>query len=785
MKKNKNLILKIISLGVSLAIGMILIAKVCFEMTYDHHYKDGKQIYSIITGYSQQGDAAKTFNKVSGAIAPGFKENIPGVEEATRITGLFNSEKFYDENHNAITGKSIIADTCFFKIFNRPILIGNPQEVLNIPREVMVSKTFAQKLGNIENVVGTTIYNEEMPDVLFTIGGVYEDFPKNSSFNADVLISMASYHKRSTENWIGNDRYWAYVKLAKGVDPLSLKDNIRKMQEKYQPIEEIEKEGTLLWYELDPFLKQHLQNNYYRNTVIIFTIVAFLLIFTGLLNYLLIVLYSVVSRSKEVGVRKCYGANSKNIYGLFLKEAALDLILSIILAICIILASNNIITTIVGVELKYLFTPISWWVLIGVCFIVFVISSLLPAQMFSKIPVSSAFRNYQESKKKWKKTLLFVQFLFSVFLLTLLSVIGSQYKKMINSDPGYEYENIVFFDIRGINEKSKLTYLMDKLSSNANVDMVEACESLPFEGSSGNNIYLPNSKKELFNVADQYAATKGFFKMMNFKILEGREPLSPKDVAVSESFVKKMQSFENWNDGAIGKSVFITEHSQYFDDVYTICGVYEDYLIGNTASADVRPSVRFFGELTTVIADDYSINMPYIFVKLNKLSGESIAEIENIIKESELGKEIDILSYKEEFNSQYDLFKNQKNTLLIGVIFTLVISLIGLIGYIKDETNRRRTEMAIRKINGATSKIIVELFVKEILGIYIIAAVIADAAAYYVSKMWLTLFANQIKLNIWYFVISNVILLIIITLIVIINSIRIANSNPVDSLKDN
>jgi putative ABC transport system permease protein len=313
----------------------------------------------------------------------------------------------------------------FFKIFNRPILIGNPQEVLNIPREVMVSKTFAQKLRNIENVVGTTIYNEEMPDVLFTIGGVYEDFPKNSSFNADVLISMASYHKRSTENWIGNDRYWAYVKLAKGVDPLSLKDNIRKMQEKYQPIEEIEKEGTLLWYELDPFLKQHLQNNYYRNTVIIFTIVAFLLIFTGLLNYLLIVLYSVVSRSKEVGVRKCYGANSKNIYGLFLKEAALDLILSIILAICIILASNNIITTIVGVELKYLFTPISWWVLIGVCFIVFVISSLLPAQMFSKIPVSSAFRTYQESKKKWKKNITFCTI--SIFSFPFNIIIGNRF----------------------------------------------------------------------------------------------------------------------------------------------------------------------------------------------------------------------------------------------------------------------------------------------------------------------------------------------------------------------
>ena len=136
-------------------------------------------------------------------------------------------------------------------------------------------------------------------------------------------------------------------------------------------------------------------------------------------------------------------------------------------------------------------------------------------------------------------------------------------------------------------------------------------------------------------------------------------------------------------------SILVFEHSQTGDDAFMICGVYEDYRIGTLIWADPRPSVRFCLP-----------GMRIVVVKLHEMSREGLEAVSRIVKEADLGKEVDVLSYKEEMRKEYDRYKKQKNTLLIGGIFTLVIALIGLIGYIEDETNRRSAEMAIRKING-------------------------------------------------------------------------------------
>lgn len=103
--KKRNWILKVFSLGVGLAIGCILIAKVCFESAYDNFYQDIDRIYKIMTGYSTQGDIGD-YQQVSGAVAPGFKQYVPGVEYATRTTFLFVSEKFYTEDKRPFSGKS-------------------------------------------------------------------------------------------------------------------------------------------------------------------------------------------------------------------------------------------------------------------------------------------------------------------------------------------------------------------------------------------------------------------------------------------------------------------------------------------------------------------------------------------------------------------------------------------------------------------------------------------------------------------------------------------------------
>lgn len=773
MNKKTNTLIKVLSLGVGLAIGIVLIAKVCFEWTYDRHYRDMDRIYKIHTGFARHGEEEKEFEQVSGGVAPGFKTYIPGVEEATRITVLFDSKKFYDENHNLITGESFLADSCFFKIFNRPILYGNPAEVLGMPYMVMVSKSFAEKLGGVSQVIGKIIYNDEDQKLKLTVGGVYEDFPKNGSFTADVLISMETYPEWSRDNWMGNDRYLGIVKLAEGIDPNSLTAAIRQMQEKNQPLEKIEKSGLKLWYELKPFDKEYLSKSEVRNMIFIFSVVAFLLIFVGVLNYILIALYSVVRRSKEVGVRKCYGADIRSIYALFFKEAGWHFLLSLVLSAGIILAFSGVISNLMDGSIKDLFTPITWWVVAAVCLLVLLVSALVPARLFVKIPVSIAFRNYRESKRRWKQTLLLFQFAFSAFLFALLLVIAAQYNKMANDEPGYEYKNLVFFDLMGISDVEKVPHVMNLLKADAHVAGVESCSDLPYQGASGNNIYFPNSDKELFNVADQYWASDGFFDLMGFKIIEGRTPVAPKDVAVSKSFVDKIALFADWPDGVVGKNIIVTEHSRSGDDVFTICGVYEDYRIGTILQNDDRPSVRFCKS-----------GMRIIVVKLHEMSRESLDAVNRIVKEAELGKDVDVLSYKEEMRKEYDRYKKQKNTLLIGGMFTLVIALIGLIGYIKDETNRRSAEMAIRKINGATSGEVIKMFVKDIFGIAFVALILGGIAAYFATQSWLELFSEKINLSLWYFVLSSTALTLVIGATVVINSLKIAYANPVESLKN-
>ena len=120
-----------------------------------------------------------------------------------------------------------------------------------------------------------------------------------------MLLSMVSYFKRSTENWDGNDRYRAFVKLQQGVDPQSLDIAIRKMQEAHQPLEKWEKNGMSLKYYLVPFGKTHLKEPSVRSMVLMLTIVAALLILISLLNYVLIVISSMVRRAMAVALLLC------------------------------------------------------------------------------------------------------------------------------------------------------------------------------------------------------------------------------------------------------------------------------------------------------------------------------------------------------------------------------------------------------------------------------------------------------------------------------------------------
>ena len=776
--KLKETIIKALSLGTGVAIGLILIAKVCYEMSYDTCYADYDQIYQIRTVYTQHGED-RDFPQISGAIAPGFKEHVPGVEVATRWTFIVNSDKFIDEQKNVITGECIAADTCFFDVFDTEILAGNPKEVLGKIAVAMVSESFAEKLGGVDEAVGQIIYSEEMPNFKVEIGGVFKDFPHHSSIKNDVLLSMESLVKESTENWFGNDRYRGYVRLSEGTDPDMLAPSIRLMQEKNYPPElkqMAETSGFDIHFFLAPLKGEHISSARMKNMMVILTVVAILLIMISLLNYILMSVSALVKRSKEMGVRKCYGAAGANIYGVMFKEAAVDVATALVVVAAIVLSLQTVIEDIVGVPVDALLVRDTYLTVVGVILAVFLIAALVPGYLYSKIPAGAAIRNYKENKKIWKLGLLFVQTGICALLLTLMGVISAQYNKAVNDKPGYEYDDLLWTVLTGT-DRSVHQGIMNDLKLVPGVLDVQVSYTLPLDSSSGNNVYLlDNGQENLFNIADQYSGSAGLFDMLEIPFIEGRYPQSPTEIAVSESFVEKMMEFRDWSDGAVGKQVYITEHDDQIGAV-TISGVYKDYRINTLTNQDTRASIKFYGE----VGKDH---MPFMAIKVSEVNTEMMQKVEEVIQARIENKDVVVKSYKDSMREAYSSERRMRNTVIIGCLVSIIIALFGLIGYVRDESQRRSKEMAVRKINGATVKEIMGIYVAEIMKLSIPAIILGNVGAWFAASAWLRNFSERIALSPWFFILADVAIILLISGCVIYNSLRISRSNPVESLKN-
>ena len=178
--------------------------------------------------------------------------------------------------------------------------------------------------------------------------------------------------------------------------------------------------------------------------------------------------------------------------------------------------------------------------------------------------------------------------------------------------------------------------------------------------------------------------------------------------------------------------------------------------------------------------------MRYVLVKVNRANGKVMQQIQDVVNEVTKGQELmpEVKLYSAEVRAQYADNRKMRNTILVGAVFALLISLIGLIGYVSDEANRRSKEIAIRKVHGAVSGEIVRMFVGEVLKLSLVAAAIGAVGAWLVARKWIEQFAFRINLSPWYFIAAAVIVLVIVAVVIGVSSWRIARMNPVKSLKD-
>lgn len=527
-KKGRSNGIKILSLGVGLAMGLVLISKVCFERSFDKFYPDSDRIYRLHENIIRDGEY-KSYGQVSGGVATAMQVEIPEVEKATRLTYIGgDKELFKTQDGNRYSARYVVmGDTNVFDLLPRPILIGDPKEILSRPGYVMISNRIAKLLGGAEQAVNKEFEFESSPGQTYTIGGVFEDVPENSHLRFEIVASLEGMSKWSRENWLGNDRYLGYVKLYPGTDPESLTTAIREMQGRHCDLEEVKKAGIDLTYSLVPLMDMHSNSDEVKSMNSLLGFLAFVLIFTAAMNYVLIVISTLINRTKEVAVHKCYGASDKNLFGMIMSETCLHMLISLLLAAFLIVLFRTKTEELLGATLGALFSTQTIVILIGVCIVIFFITGLIPTYMFLRIPVAAAFRNFKESRRYWKLCLLFIQFLATAYLVALLSVINKQYDYMVNVDPGYAYEKLAYCSTQGVEESVRNTAI-EELRKIPEVDKVSACYDLPISGMSGNNVSLPGDDRELFNIADMYWVKDDFFSLMEIPVIEGDMGLKTK-----------------------------------------------------------------------------------------------------------------------------------------------------------------------------------------------------------------------------------------------------------------
>ncbi len=780
---------RIFSLALGLAFGIVLLSEIFFYFSYDSFYPHANRTYIVTSNYNREkgSDKMEQSGYTSGAVGPGLRAEVPGVEAATRLTFMGNLD-FYSENNRVYRGRIALADDQLFEVLPRPMVSGQGVETLKASMMCLVSSEIAANMGG--DVMGQTIEIRGYPGKRVTIGGVFEKLPRNTNFTYDIAISMASISSfmwDGTNNWNGNDRYYTCVKLAKGVAPRSLAPAIRLMQEKHQNIEEYEAQGFLFKYTLEPirraFAKQAM------DMIVILSAVAMIVLLVSLLNYLLLTVSTLVNRAKTSAIFKCYGANRRNLQGMIFMESAFIFLISLAVAAVLILILKPLAEAQVGHSLDVLLDPYVYLPILTTLIIIMIPIGYLPGRAFARTPIAIAFRTFHQRKNSWKKGLLAFQFAAAALFIALLVVVSLQYSMGQHANHGYTTENVYYGPTSGM-DPHKVQTVLDELMALPEVENVGLGVSLPIYGCSGNNVMSPDGEKELFNIADLYYIDHDYLSILGIPISAGdtfsEEQSIAGDMLISQRFADMLALHNGWHNGVVGQNVRITEHHNNPDQSSRISGVYPDMVLGTFMYSDTRPSAYFYLPRQRFIQHfEQNPNFNFnILIKTHPGEHANITQKFNgIFNEAFLRGEAEVQSLALVHHNRYHPALAFRNGIYAGSMVVLLISLMGLLGYLSEETTRQRKSLAIRKINGATTAQIVNLFILGLGKLVVPFVIVGLVGAYYLSNLWMANFAAKITLHWYIFALSGIAILALTGIVAAINSWRAATRNPVEALR--
>lgn len=702
----------------------------------------------------------------SPPIAEDLKNSIPEIEDFTRA--LESDGRIMVSGGHKLKVNYLGVDASFFRIFSFPLLKGSPDEVLQTPDDIVLSKTMAIKLFGSIDVVGKSVFiNTEHK---FLVTGIMEDFPENTHFTyQDALVNMRTFKTLWGFENIMEEYGFAslsiYFLSKKNTDlPSKAPEILKKFKKDYW----VYRDGWANIVEFTPlkdlYFSPKIGNGTKSNSktlITVLSVIVLLILLLAIGNYVNLTIAQATFRGKEVAIKKLLGGSKKQLFFQFIKESVFLCLAAVLLALFLAKIIEPVFDSLLDtkLDLKSKITFLNLLIFIFSFALIGVLSGILPAAKIAAFkPLEVVKGTYRkQSKSIYGKAFITFQYTVTIALLACSWIILKQTDYLRDKNLGFQKNNIVHMEFLG--QMDQKDAIKNALLQIPGVQDVSLTWQSPLSG--GSNMTFEYGERSLS--FQEIKVDSSFFKVFDIEMKPTKAAYSEYGMYLNETAIKEL--------GLKNDAVSFTME----EEQKSILGVVTDFnfkeLRDNIGPLMIR-------QLTDAYPDD-------IFLKVN---GQNISQTADAIK-STYSHLIDDAEFELTFvNDSIDQWyeKDERTGKIIGyfTLLSFIISAMGILAMSTFYMQQRKKEIGIRKVNGATITQILKLLNKDFLKWVGVAFIIAVPISWFAMNKWLEGFAYKTTMSWWIFALAGLAALVIALLTVSWQSFRAATRNPVDALRD-
>ncbi len=762
--------INIIGLSVGMAGSILILLWVHHQFSFDRFHSKSDQLYQVWMEADFNGEI-NTFEVNPQPLAFALKDNFSEIAKVTRFN--YPNPILMEAGDNSIKQITSQVDPDFFKMFDFPLLYGDPDLVFSDPKVIVLTESAAlRQFGRID-VVGETILLEKQLDV--TVTGVLEDLPTNTAFQFDAVVSWELWKLMGFESefW-GNFSTSTYVELQSGASLAHTNELIEDV------IRNNSTEGVGIF--LYPLKDVHLYSEF-KNGVVVggkittvkqFTILAIFILVIASINFMNLSTARSEKRAKEVGVRKLSGADRGMLIGQFLSESVLLAIFAAVAAFFIFVLVMPLFNQVMDTQLEVPYSSPNFWILFGAfALLTGVISGSYPAFFLSAFSPAKVLKGYINSPKSsftLRKSLVVFQFTISVILVAATLIVKSQLDYGLQRDVGFDRDQLVFHELNELLEKSYEPFRHAMLASGAVSSVTRTMSPMSESYSSTWTVDWEGKNRDIVHTFDRFSTDSDLVKTAGLRLIEGRDI----DIYTYPSDSTAMLINQTMAE-LVGSETIIGELLGDNGQQWRVVGVVEDFILDSP-----------FGRVNPLIIAGPKSWFNTVHFRLNpdRSVTENLGQIKEIFATYNPDYPFD---YQFVDQAYADKFDNQQRTARLTMMFSalaIIISCMGLLGLAAFTAEQRIKEVGVRRVLGASVQMIILLLTKDFVKLVFVSIVLAVPITWYVMDNWLMDFTYRIAIDWKVFLYTALVTILIAILTVSSQAVKAALSNPVDSLKN-